>query len=145
MQMMWRFFLLRTCDTCSNDGFSAVNLAGGRLQPFCIDPLNEKNDPQKHESCRRYLFLVRCWWQYKISGLLIADWFEVRTVFMEEANPHNPHVVPYDFEYFHIVFRGGATFSSHNQTRQNEARRKEYILYCEVWSRLLGNFHEWGL
>jgi hypothetical protein len=73
------------CDTCSNNGFPAVNLAGGRLQPFCINPLTEKNDPEKHESSRRDLFLVRCWWQYKISGFLIADWFEVRTDFREDG------------------------------------------------------------
>jgi hypothetical protein len=42
-------------------------------------------------------------------------------------------------------FASGATFWIHNQTRQNEPRRKGYMSYCEVWSRLLGNLHEWGL
>jgi hypothetical protein len=77
--------------------------------------------------------------QYRISGFLIADWFDVLMVFMEAANPHNLYVVPYDFEYVHIFF---SEWSYILEPQQNEPRRKGHMLYYDVWSRLLGNLHE---
>lgn len=100
-----RFFLLQTCDTCSNEGFCCGTPGRGTSLEFLSQPFNWNNVPKQHDSSEREFFLVRCWWQYRISGFLIADWFDVRRDFMEAVNPYKLHVAPYDFEHVHIFVR----------------------------------------
>jgi hypothetical protein len=118
------------CDTRSNDGFTVVHLAAGRLpvSTLPLKPTEGGMSPINKKARSVTLLLVRCWWQYHIVGSL-ADWFVVWTCIMETANPHNLNVVPRKFEYVR-VFLHDCSYILQPQSDETHCALKRRVLHC---------------